>query len=71
MKEFSCGPARNKHAGDWSQQGFRGIMHRYLNETGGFLSGTVEKGKSATATLSFRFHHSTGKLYKEFAFGLQ
>lgn len=69
LKEFSCGPASNKHAGGWSQQDFRKDMHRYLNVTGGFLSGTVERGKSGAATLSFRFHDSTGKLYKEFAFG--
>jgi alkaline phosphatase D len=33
LKEFSCGPASNKHAGGLRQKDFRKDMHRHLNIT--------------------------------------
>ncbi len=42
VREYSCGPASDKHAGGWQQSDFRPDYHKYLNVTGGFLSATVE-----------------------------
>jgi alkaline phosphatase D len=58
-REYSCGPASDKHAGGWQQDDYRKEFHRYLNVTGGFLSGTVER-KEGTPTLVFRYHDSDG-----------
>jgi alkaline phosphatase D len=41
LREYSCGPVSDKHAGGWSQDDFREKYHRYLNVIGGFLSVTV------------------------------
>ena len=42
IREYSCGPASNDHAGGWSNEM---IMpeHRYLNVTGGFLAGKITR----------------------------
>ncbi len=37
IKEYSCGPASNEHAGGWSNDMLR-PEHEYLNVTGGFLT---------------------------------
>jgi alkaline phosphatase D len=58
-REYSCGPASDKHAGGWQQDDYRKEFHRYLNVTGGFLSATVER-KEGTPTLVFRYHDSDG-----------
>ena len=42
VKEFSCGPASDKHAGGWSNENLR-PEHHYLNVTGGFLGITVNR----------------------------
>lgn len=42
VKEYSCGPASDEHAGGWSND-MRRPEHRYLNVTGGFLAITVER----------------------------
>ncbi len=42
VKEYSCGPASNEHAGGWTNDMQR-AEHRYLNVTGGFLAVTVER----------------------------
>ena len=59
MREYSCGPASDKHAGGWKQSDFRKDYHRYLNVTGGFLSGTVER-KAKKPTLTFQWHDVKG-----------
>ncbi len=42
IREYSCGPASNDHAGGWSNDR---IMpeHKYLNVTGGFLAGNITR----------------------------
>jgi len=37
IKEYSCGPASNEHAGGWSNEMLR-PEHEYLNVVGGFLA---------------------------------
>jgi alkaline phosphatase D len=61
VREYSCGPASDKHAGGWKQSDFRKDYHRYLNVTGGFLSGTVER-KAKKSTLTFHWHDVKGKV---------
>ena len=59
VREYSCGPASDKHAGGWQQDDYRKEYHRYLNVTGGFLSATVER-EDGTPSLTFRYHDSDG-----------
>jgi len=40
VREYSCGPASNQHAGGWSDDMYM-PEHRYLNVTGGFLAGQI------------------------------
>lgn len=61
VREYSCGPASNKHAGGWQQSDFREDYHKYLNVTGGFLSATVER-MDDVPTLTFRWHNSDGSV---------
>lgn len=42
LREYSCGPASNQHAGGWSNDR-RLPEHRYLNVVGGFLTVTVDR----------------------------
>lgn len=61
VREYSCGPASDKHAGGWSQSDYRKDYHRYLNVIGGFLSATVER-TSEEPSLTFRYHDVQGKV---------
>ncbi len=61
LREYSCGPASNSHAGGWSQSDFRKDYHRYLNVAGGFLSATVDR-VAEKPTLTFRYHDDTGRV---------
>jgi len=68
VREYSCGPASDKHAGGWKQNDFRKEYHKYLNVTGGFLSGTVAR-KAEEPVLTFRWHDVKGKvLHTDVAF---
>ena len=60
VREYSCGPVSDKHAGGWSNR-MRTPTHRYLNVVGGFLSGTVER-TGGKPTLTFRHHDPYGKV---------
>jgi len=62
-REYSCGPVSNEHAGGWRQDR-REPPHRYLNVTGGFLAGTVERigGKP---TLTFDHYSVDGKVLND------
>ncbi len=60
IREYSCGPASNKHAGGWSNDK-RYPEHKYLNVTGGFLAGTVER-KNGKPTLTFNHYSVDGKI---------
>jgi alkaline phosphatase D len=63
VREYSCGPASDKHAGGWSNDQ-RLPEHRYLNVIGGFLAGTVER-EEGKPTLTFRFYGVDGDVLKE------
>ncbi|HNT87952.1 MAG TPA: alkaline phosphatase D family protein, partial [Candidatus Hydrogenedentes bacterium] len=42
LREYSCGPASDEHAGGWKQEDVR-PEHRYLNVIGGYLAVTVDR----------------------------
>jgi alkaline phosphatase D len=63
VREYSCGPASDKHAGGWSNDQ-RLPEHRYLNVIGGFLAVTVERQEDKP-TLTFRFYGVDGNVLKE------
>ena len=63
VREYSCGPASNEHAGGWQQEN-RLPEHRYLNVTGGFLSGLVER-IDGRPVLLFRHYSVDGDMLNE------
>ncbi|MHC4324568.1 MAG: alkaline phosphatase D family protein [Planctomycetota bacterium] len=63
VREYSCGPASDKHAGGWSNDQ-RLPEHRYLNVIGGFLAVTVERQEDKP-TLTFQFCSVDGNVLKE------
>jgi alkaline phosphatase D len=63
VREYSCGPASNQHAGGWSNDQ-RLPEHRYLNVIGGFLAVTVDRQEDKP-TLTFRFYGVDGDVLKE------
>ena len=62
-REYSCGPASDKHAGGWSNDQ-KLPEHRYLNVIGGFLAVTVDRQEGKPA-LTFRFYDVNGNVLKE------
>jgi len=64
VREYSCGPASNKHAGGWSQSDFREDYHRYLKVIGGYLAAEV-KPTDTGASLTFRYYSPDGDLHFE------
>ena len=69
LREFSCGPASDKHAGGWSNDKRR-AMHQYLNVIGGFLAVTVDRAKG-NPEITFRHYNVDGKVMYEEAFMVQ
>ena len=65
VREYSCGPASDMHAGGWSQKDYREDFHRFLRVKGGYLSVTSERNASNQATLTMRFHGVDGKVHYE------
>ena len=63
VKEFSCGPASDAHAGGWTNDMLR-AEHRYLNVVGGFLAGFVER-KRGEPRLVFRHYSVAGEVLNE------
>jgi alkaline phosphatase D len=63
LREYSCGPASDEHAGGWDPQDVR-PEHHYLNVTGGFLSVTVER-RDRLPTITFRHHGVDGSVLHE------
>jgi alkaline phosphatase D len=63
VKEFSCGPTSDKHAGGWSNENLL-PEHRYLNVQGGFLAITVER-KGGRPVLTARHYNVAGELCNE------
>ena len=60
LKEFSCGPTTDVHAGGFRQSD-RSDMHRYLNICGGFLNVRVERAKK-NPRLVLRHYDTNGKV---------
>jgi len=63
VREYSCGPASNEHAGGWSNDKLY-PEHRYLNVIGGFLAATVERHEGKP-TLTFRHYSVDGEILNE------
>lgn len=59
VREYSCGPISDSHAGGWNKDDFRKDYHRFLAVKGGFLSGTVERAAGGPR-LTFRYHAVDG-----------
>jgi alkaline phosphatase D len=64
VREYSCGPTSDAHAGGWQQEDYRDDYHRYLNVRGGFLSVTVDR-EDGGAEMAFRFHDPAGEVLYE------
>lgn len=64
VREYSCGPASNSHAGGWKQSDFRENYHKFLKVTGGFLSATTEPDGDSPI-LTFRWHNPDGSVNYE------
>ena len=64
LREYSCGPASDQHAGGWQQSDYRDDYHEFLRVQGGYLSGSVETGGEAPQ-LVFRYHSVDGKVHYE------
>ncbi|MHC4743795.1 MAG: alkaline phosphatase D family protein [Planctomycetota bacterium] len=63
VREYSCGPASNKHAGGWTNDQ-RYPEHKYLNVTGGFLAVTIDRPQG-NPTATFRHYSVEGKILNE------
>ena len=63
VREYSCGPASNEHAGGWSNDQ-RFAEHRYLNVIGGFLAAIVDRSED-NPTLTFRHYSVDGDILNE------
>ena len=63
VREYSCGPTSDKHAGGFSQK-MRSPMHRYLKVRGGFLSVTVGRD-GGEPRITFRHHDVRGEVVNE------
>ena len=63
VREYSCGPASDKHAGGWTND-MRLPEHKYLNVVGGFLAGTVDRAEGKP-TLTFRHYNVDGDVLNE------
>ena len=63
IREYSCGPASNEHAGGWKPEDTR-PEHRYLRVTGGFLAVTVDRASGAPL-MTLRHHGVDGDVLNE------
>ena len=63
VREYSCGPASNAHAGGWSNDK-RYPEHQYLNVTGGFLAVTADRPQGKPI-LTFRHYSVEGAILNE------
>jgi alkaline phosphatase D len=64
VPEISCGPGSHEHAGGWRQED-RYPEHLYLNVSGGFLEGAVDR-ENGESRLVFRHYDPEGLLLNEF-----
>ncbi|MCP5111765.1 MAG: alkaline phosphatase [bacterium] len=63
LREYSCGPASNEHAGGWSNDQ-RYPEHVYLNVTGGFLAVTIDR-EDGQPVATFRHYSVDGEVLNE------
>lgn len=63
IREYSCGPASDAHAGGWSNDKLL-PEHIYLNVIGGFLSVTVDRAEGKPV-ITFTFHGVDGQVLFE------
>jgi len=63
LKEYSCGPASDSHAGGWKQSDTR-EMHEYLNVTGGFMAVTTTRENNVPVLIT-RHYNVDGDLLNE------
>jgi alkaline phosphatase D len=63
VREYSCGPASDKHAGGWSND-MRYPEHQYLKVIGGFLAIIVDSSER-DPTLIFRHYSVDGDILNE------
>ncbi|MEO1980061.1 MAG: alkaline phosphatase D family protein [Fuerstiella sp.] len=61
IREYSCGPASDEHAGGWTKGDFRADYHRFLKVAGGFLSVKCQRDKNMP-TLTLSFHAVDGEV---------
>jgi alkaline phosphatase D len=69
VREYSCGPASNEHAGGWSNDQ-KLPEHQYLNVTGGFLAVIVDRPEGKP-TATFRHYSVDGDINNEERFVAQ
>lgn len=63
VREYSCGPASDEHAGGWSNDQFL-PEHRYLNVIGGFLAVTIDR-VNGRPTAVFQHYSVDGEILNE------
>lgn len=63
IREYSCGPASDQHAGGW-QAGDQRPEHQYLNVIGGYLAITVDR-ENGQPILTARHHGIDGRILHE------
>lgn len=64
VREYSCGPTTNKHAGGFRKSD-QSEMHRYLNIKGGFLRVEVTRDEKGNPQAIFRHHDVNGNILNE------
>jgi alkaline phosphatase D len=55
VREYSCGPASDEHAGGWTNEMFM-PEHRYLNVIGGFLAGKVTRIENQPVLVFYHYN---------------
>ncbi|MCC6154841.1 MAG: alkaline phosphatase D family protein, partial [Candidatus Hydrogenedentes bacterium] len=68
LREYSCGPASDAHAGGWPKDEKR-PEHKYLNVIGGFLAVTVDR-ENDKPVLTARHYTVDGAIINEDRFEL-
>ena len=63
VREYSCGPASNEHAGGWKNSYLR-PEHLYLNVIGGFLAVIVNR-ENGKPVITFRHYGVNGEILNE------
>lgn len=64
LREYSCGPTSDQHAGGWSEDQFEEAMHKFLRVKGGFLLVLVDR-QGDEPQITFRHHAVDGEVVHE------